>query len=101
MRIAYAPRALRDIDDILSYVHERSPRGAHALSLALEVVIHTCALYPRAGVATDEPHVYRWPLSRYPYAVFYREIAGGEGIEVVRVLHGAGLVDLRRAPDSD
>jgi plasmid stabilization system protein ParE len=49
MRIVYAPRALRDIDEILSYIHKRSPRGAHAVSLAIEYTIELCALNPCAA----------------------------------------------------
>jgi hypothetical protein len=35
MKIVCAPRALRDIDGILAYIHERSPRGAYSVSLAI------------------------------------------------------------------
>jgi plasmid stabilization system protein ParE len=34
MRIVYAPRALRDIDEILAYIQERSPHGARVKNLA-------------------------------------------------------------------
>ena len=47
MKVVYAPRALRDIDDILTYIHKRSPSGARNVSLAIEYTIHTCALNPR------------------------------------------------------
>ncbi len=48
MKIVYAARALRDIDEILAYIQQRSPRGAHSASLAIEYTIRTCALNPRA-----------------------------------------------------
>jgi plasmid stabilization system protein ParE len=32
MKIVYAPRALRDIDGILAYIHKGSPRGAHSVA---------------------------------------------------------------------
>ena len=54
MRIIYAPRALRDIDEILAYIQKRSPRGAHRVSLAIERAIQLCALTPRATAQTDE-----------------------------------------------
>jgi plasmid stabilization system protein ParE len=34
MRIVYAPRALRDIDEILAHIQERRPRGARVKNLA-------------------------------------------------------------------
>jgi plasmid stabilization system protein ParE len=60
MKVIYAPQALRDIDNILAYIRNRSPRGAHNVSLAIEHAIQMCALNPRAGAKTDEPDVYRW-----------------------------------------
>jgi plasmid stabilization system protein ParE len=72
MKVVYAPRALRDVDEILSYIHERSPRGARNVSFAIEHAVDLCALNPRAGSKTDEPGVYRWPLGKYRFTIFYR-----------------------------
>lgn len=99
MKVIYAPRALRDIDEILAYIHKRSPRGAHSVSLAIEYTIHMCALNPRATGKTDEPDVYRRPLGKYRYTIFYRTLANDEGIEVARVVHSARVKNLRRLPD--
>jgi plasmid stabilization system protein ParE len=101
MKVTYAPRALRDIDEILAHIHTRSPRGAHAVSLAIEYTIHMCALNPRAVGRTDEPNVYRRPLGKYRYTVFYRVLPNDEGIEVARVIHGARVKNLRRLPEGD
>ena len=75
MKIVYAPRPLRDIDEILAYIHKRSPRGAHSVSLAIEYAIQMCALNPHAAGKTDEPNLYRRPLGRYRYTIFYRTVA--------------------------
>lgn len=102
MKVVYASRALRDIDDILTYIRERSPGGARSVSLAIEHAVQTCASNPNAAGQTDEPGVYRRPLGRYRYTIFYRILAEGEGIEVARVIHGARVRDLRKMPnDSD
>jgi plasmid stabilization system protein ParE len=93
MKVVYARHALHDI-------HERDPRGAHKVSLAIEHAIHTCALNPRGSPATDEPHVHR-PLGTYRCTVFYRVLAGKAGIDVVRVIHGARVKNLRKIPDGD
>ena len=99
MKIAYAPRALRDIDEILAYIRKRSPRGAHNVSLAIEHAIRMCALNPRASARTDEPGVHRWPLGKYRYTVFYRTLADDAGIQVVRVVHGARVKSLDKVPE--
>jgi Plasmid stabilization system protein len=101
MRVLYAPRALRDIDEILAYISKRSPRGAHNVSLAIEYTIHTCALNPRMGARTDEPGVYRRPLGKYRYTIFYRMLADIDGIEIARVIHGARVKDLSKLPEDD
>lgn len=101
MRVVYAPRALRDIDDILAYIHKRSARGARSVSLAIEYTVHMCALNPRATGKTDEPNVYRRPLGKYRYTIFYRVLPNEDGIEVARVIHSARVRDLRRLPDQD
>jgi plasmid stabilization system protein ParE len=96
MKVVYAPRALRDIGEILEYIHARSPSGARKVSLAIEYSIHACAMTPRAGTRTDEPNIYRRPLGKYRYTIFYR--AQGDGIEVVRVVHSARVKRLSSVP---
>jgi plasmid stabilization system protein ParE len=44
MKVVYASRALRDIDDILAYIKTRNPQGARSVSLAIEHAIRSCAL---------------------------------------------------------
>lgn len=99
MKVVYAPRALRDIDEILTYIHNRSPRGAMNVSLAIEYTIHMCALNPRAGAMTDEPDVFRRPLGKYRYTIFYRLRSDNDGIAIVRVIHGARVKDLGQTPE--
>ena len=101
MKVVYAPQALRDITEILMHVHERSPRGAHNVSVAIEYTIHMCALNPRAGASTDEPNVYRRPLGKYRYTIFYRALTDRDGIEVARIIHGARVKDLRKLPEDE
>jgi toxin ParE1/3/4 len=97
MKVVYAPRALRDIEDILIYINERSPRGARNVSLAIEHAIHMCALSPRAGARTDEPGVYRRPLGRYRYTIFYR--VRPDVMEIVRVVHAGRVKRLASLPE--
>lgn len=98
MKVTYAPRALRDVDEILAYIQERSPSGAHNVSVAIERAVEACALNPRSGTRTDEPDVYRHPLRKYRYTIFYRVPSNADAVEVVRVVHGARVRSLRRPP---
>jgi plasmid stabilization system protein ParE len=99
MRLVYAARALRDIDEILAYIHERNPQAARNVSLAIEQTISLCALIPYAGARTDEHNVYRHPLARYPYTIFYRVDPGNDVLQVARVIHGARIKELGQVPD--
>ena len=97
MKVVYAPRALRDISGILEYIHTRSPSGARNVSLAIEHSIHACASTPRAGGRTDETNVFRRPLGKYRYTIFYR--IRSDGIDVIRVVHSARIRRLSAVPD--
>lgn len=66
MKLRYAPRALRDIDEILAYIQQRSSRSAEKVSFAIEQAVVLSAQVPRAAGKTDLPNHYRRPLVRYP-----------------------------------
>ena len=101
MTVRFAPRALIDIEDIRSYLLEHSPLGAERVRLALVLAIDQLDIFPESGAKTDEPNLYRRPLSKYPYTIFYRLLAGDDGIEIARVIHGARVKQLGRMPDVD
>ena len=101
MRLVYAPRALRDIDEILSHIQQTSVQGARSASIAIEHTAEVCAAHSRGGAPTYEPHVYRWPLSAYRYPIFYRFDPARDVVEIVRVVHAARVRDLGRVPDED
>jgi plasmid stabilization system protein ParE len=100
MTVVYAPRTRRDIEELLTYIQERNPRAARSVSLAIEYAVQMCARNPYAASKTDEPNVYRRPLGKYGYAIFYRIRPDDAGIEIARVLHGARIRDLKKLPDA-
>lgn len=99
MKPVYAPRALRDVDDLLAYVHARSPSGARNVARAIERAVELCTRNPYAGAATDEPNLYRHPLTSYRYTIFYRVDAGRDLVEIARIIHAARVKNLRQIPD--
>jgi plasmid stabilization system protein ParE len=99
MKVVFAPLALGDIDRILSYIHQRNPRGAQNVSLAIEHAIEMCRFIPRTGASTDIENLYRRPLGKYRYTIFYRWMPGRDVVEVVRVIHGARIKNLKQVPD--
>lgn len=99
MRIVYSPRSLRDIELILSFIRKSSIKGSHSVSIAIEHTIELCARHPGTGMKTDVRRLYRQPVGKYRYTIFFRELADQPGIEIVRVTHSARVRNLRRVPD--
>ena len=99
MKVVYAQRARRDIEDIYGYIALSNPAAAQAVEDAIRITCEALAEFPYAAPATDEPNVRRAPLVIYPYTIFYRVDDHRQRIEVVRVIHSARITDLGRLPD--
>lgn len=89
-----APRALalQDVDEALAYfLGEQAQAAALGFIDALEKAFdhigrHPAMGSPRYAHELNVPGLRSWPLSKYPYLVFYVERA--DHIDVWRVLHG-------------
>ena len=93
-RVVKRPRALRDLDAGAAYIQERSgPERAIRFLRAADSTFATLAGVPGMGVRyePDEPlyaDLRYFPITRHrKFLVFYRPLP--DGIEVLRVLHGA------------
>lgn len=84
-------QASRDVDEAVAhYLGEGASSAALGFIDALEQAYthigrHPATGSPRHGHELDLPGLRSWPLSRYPYLVFYVE--GPDHIDVWRVLH--------------
>jgi addiction module RelE/StbE family toxin len=72
MNVVYAPRALRDLQGIVTYLTEQSPSAASHVLAALKSSIATLSYFPEIGRIVDDAGHRRVPVPRYPYLVFYR-----------------------------
>lgn len=87
------PRELanRDIDEAITYyLGEGALDAAIGLVDALEQIFDHIARHPASGstryaLELNLPELRSWPLSRYPYLVFYVERT--DHVDVWRVLH--------------
>jgi toxin ParE1/3/4 len=77
MNVVYAPRALRDLESIASYLVERNPAGAINVLGAIKSSVDTLSFFPQIGRLVDNAGHRRVPVLRYPYLIFYR-VAGDE-----------------------
>ncbi len=90
MIVSYSRRASRDLEDILSYLSDRSPGGAHNVSRSIAAAIDGLAENPEIGVKTSRPGVRVRLAVGYPYKVFYR--VREDAVEILHVRHAARRV---------
>lgn len=86
-------RAERDVDGAIDYyLSENAPDAALGFIDAVEQAYSHISRHPATGssryaIELNLPGLRFWPLSRYPYLVFYLE--RDDHIDVWRVLHGS------------
>jgi toxin ParE1/3/4 len=97
VRLRFTPRALAELDQILTYIEERSPQGARRVHSRIQAVTELLTRYPNSGRATSNPRLRRITTVPYPYLIFH-ELTEDE-IIIVGVRHGAR--DPNSMPDGD
>jgi plasmid stabilization system protein ParE len=99
MKVVYAERAKADIGDIYDLIAVENPRAARRVEDRIRKTCAALSDFPYVAAATDEPGIFRLPLVRYPYTIFYRVDAARDRIEIARVVHSRRIRDLGEAPD--
>jgi toxin ParE1/3/4 len=86
-RVLKRPQALADLAEIWAYIADDSPANAEAFAALIDTKLQALGRQHAMGRNRDELHKYlrSFPVDRY--VMFYRPLS--DGIEVVRVLHGA------------
>lgn len=70
MRVRYTRTALREVEEILSYLASHNPAAADAVDARIEQVIAWIGQFPRIGHEIEND-VRMLPLGRYPFLIFY------------------------------
>ena len=99
MTVRFSPRALADLEGIRDYLVPLNSQGAERVRVAIAKAVDRCAANPRIGTKADEPGLFRWPLRKYQYTIFYRVLPAGDGIEIARIVHGARVKKLGILPE--
>lgn len=88
MKVVLSALALAELDEILSYIAERSPLGARNVEARFRHAFDLIARHPQSAERVEQrPEVRRLPLVRYPYAIYYE--VGSDTVTVLRIMHGA------------
>jgi toxin ParE1/3/4 len=88
MKVIYTDEALRDLDEILTFVGSNYPSIAAAFQQRLRSVERRIGEWPMSAEAViQRPGVRVVPLIRYPYKIFYRITS--EAVEILYIHHAA------------
>jgi len=88
MKVIYTEDALRDLDEILTFIRANYPFIASAFIRRLEAIERRIARWPESAEEVEQrPDVRMVPFIRYPYKLFYQ--AGKDAVEIVHIHHAA------------
>jgi plasmid stabilization system protein ParE len=98
MNVRYRARALEDIEGIYQWVARRSTRIAADVEAAIATAAEWLGAHAEIGAMTDEPNVRRWPMPEFRYTIFYLLEREHDRIDILRVLDGRRVRNVRRVP---
>ncbi|WP_291617640.1 type II toxin-antitoxin system RelE/ParE family toxin [Bradyrhizobium sp.] len=87
MNVRYTRRALAQIDDVLTFIDARSPRGATHVRDRIFALVSLLQERPFAGRMTSRRNIRRLPTNPYPYLIDYR--VDEDEIVILRFRHSA------------
>ncbi len=87
MKLRYSPEALAELEAVLAYIAERSPRGAQNVSKRLKIIIDFIAQNPLAGVELKGRGLRRIAAMPYPYLVIYQ--VNDDEVVIAGIRHAA------------
>lgn len=98
MKIRLLPSALRDVGSIYRWLSARSADAAERAEVSIFAAIDLLGERPGFGRPTDEQGVYRWPMTDFRYTIFFRVRREKRIIEILRVIDGRRVRNLKRVP---
>jgi toxin ParE1/3/4 len=95
MKVVYTNEALRDLDEILTYIAANYPTAYAPFEKRLHTAVARIGAWPEsAAEVIQRPGVRVVPLVRYPYKMFYH--ATQDTVEILHIYHAA-----RQEPSED
>jgi plasmid stabilization system protein ParE len=71
VKLRYTRRAAAELEEVLAYIEERSPRGARRVQARVQAITNLLLEHPKAGQVTSNSRLRRMVASPYPYLIFY------------------------------
>jgi plasmid stabilization system protein ParE len=89
MRVSYSPQAPQQLHEIVAYIRTESPQGANRFGRRVEEISRLIAEHPQPGRPANRPGVHVFPLSPFPYLLYYQILPQHDEVRIIRVRHGA------------
>jgi toxin ParE1/3/4 len=89
MRLRFTRRAVQNLDQISSYLRERSPTGLRSVRDALQKTLDLIAEFPASGRRQEVEGVLKMVTRRYGYVIYYRLDRARAEVQILSVKHGA------------
>ena len=99
MKVRYRARALEDVDGIYQWLAHHSTNVAEKVEAALMTAAEWLGQHPELGTMTDTANVRRWPMPDFRYTIFYLIDRDDEKVDVLRVMDGRRVRNLKRLPN--
>jgi plasmid stabilization system protein ParE len=88
MKVVYTDEALRDLDEILTFIASNYPAISASFEMRLDAVMARIGRWPESAQEVEQrPGVRTVPLIRYPYRVFYQVTTAA--VEILHIHHAA------------
>ena len=88
MRVVYTHDALRDLNQILTFIDTNYPAIAPAFARRLRIIERRIGRWPNSAAEVEQrPGVRMVPFIRYPYRLFYR--VENDSVEILHIHHAA------------
>ena len=91
MKVRYSETALRELDEIFVYIHERNRSAAVTVVDRIRRLTSLIGELPLIGHLTDEEGVRMMPVVRYPFLIFYTLNDETNEVVILHVRHAARL----------
>jgi plasmid stabilization system protein ParE len=98
MKVVYGRRAKSDINNIFDHISQEDPSTALAVESDIRKACEGLRRFPYANVQTDLAHVYRMPIPKRGFTIFYRVRAKKSLVEIIRVVRSNRVKNLGRIP---
>lgn len=87
MKLRFTPKALAELDEVLTGIRAQSPCGADHVQARIRDVTRLLVEQPMSGRRTSNPRLRRFAATPYPYLIFYE--ATETEVVVIAIRHGA------------